>query len=219
MLALWLVIACGTESANPSDAAGEDEAPAADAPAERTTADDLAARVREELDCDNSVVRYLCAVDDLEDAPPDLPDIRTTWLGITVAVRDSRTLGDGALETAGLAQLTLTPEGVFTSSLRPTSGTEARLLGTILSNASLAAKGGADRIDVPQGLVDYLDVPPEAVWPVSRVERGWAFEGAQPARLYRAKADDGRPPAWVVVERGKGGAFLSIFPDVPWGVP
>ncbi len=177
----------------------------------------IAERVTRELDCTKSMARYLCSLTLLPGEPFELPATNTTWIGISVAVRASRTLEDGSLETASMAQLTLGPKGAWVTAVRPSSEVETVAMGQVLTNASMAAKGSATQIEVPFDLLDYLRASGDTMvpWPVRRDEHGWAFDARHPARLYRVPASDPRPASLVVVEVAPYGSYVSVFPDVP----
>lgn len=213
-MGVWLLlglVGCGLWGA-PSGP--EVATPAVDAKAEALA---IAARIEAEVDCERSFARYLCGARRVDGEPFEPPTAGRTWVGMTVAVRRSRALEDGAQETVGLAQLTVDGAGAWVTSMRPSSELESLAMGRVLSNASLAAKGAAEDIEVPQDLLDYLAGGGGGTtrWPLTRDGAGWAFTGRHAGRLFRAPAEAGRPAALVVVEASDYGAFLSIFPDVP----
>ncbi|MCB9679914.1 MAG: hypothetical protein H6733_00455 [Alphaproteobacteria bacterium] len=207
----WSLAAACTPSSAP---------PAADPSASlAAVAQAIAVRTRAEVDCTADDARFVCGMAQVPGDTFGLPTAPATWLGVSIAVRRSRAIGDGARETATVARLTVGPDGLYVESIRPTSPIESRALGAILGDASHALKGTRERIEVGQGMVDYLGQPPPAVWPLVQDDDGWRFEGDRPGRLYQVAADGDRPRALLVYEAGDRGTFVSLFPDVPWGVP
>ncbi|MCB9665666.1 MAG: hypothetical protein H6732_16275 [Alphaproteobacteria bacterium] len=217
----WLLaglLACGGGAPSPSPATEEPVAPEVDlAPADPLDfAVELAARVTREVDCTTEAVRYVCDLADLPGEAFPVPTVPETWLGVTIVVRNSRTIADGSIESESLARVTLSADGVFVGALRPSQPSERLALGRILGDTAKAAKGTLEAIEIPQGLADYLDIPPEKTWTLQREEMGWSFTGAHPARVFKVPARAGRPEAYVVVETAQGGAFVTIAPLVAW---
>lgn len=213
-----LALACA-----PSPEAPPSAAPAIDPQAEAAHAEALAvaARVELEVDCATSTERYLCPAARLPGEAFEPAAAPGTWLGSTVAVRRSRALEDGAAETVALSQLTVDTSGVSVTSVRPTTADESLVMGSVLTNVAKATRGAAPRVEVPQGLYDYLVGPQRDAtrWPLVRDAHGWSFTGKHPGRVYRVPASGDVPAAFVVVEVAPYGDFLSVFPDVPILVP
>lgn len=178
---------------------------------------ELGKRVLREVDCAEASVRYVCPLALLPGVPFEPPRELESWLGVTLVVRNSRSLADGTVESESLSRVTFSPEGITVGTLRPSAPSEKLALGRILGDTARAAKGVITLIEVPQGLADYLGIPPEESWPLQREEAGWSFNGAHPARVYKVPAEAGRPEAYVVIEAAQGGAFVTVAPIVAWG--
>ena len=206
---------------------GTVEEPPAPAPDPLGSAHELALavgeRVRDQLDCEASMVRYLCPAASLPGHPVEPSALRGAWMGLTVAMRNSHTVEANALETAAVSVLRAGEDGVSLVSLRPSDDEEVAELTSLASNLSLVLKARTDRVYISAGLSEYLRNAPLESSELRSDAHGLGFVASHPARIYKvagrppgpdAEGKGGHPAAWVVVEQGAGGAFLSVFPDV-----
>jgi len=172
--------------------------------------------VRAEIDCATSPVRYLCPVARLSQAVEfDPPEHRVALMGITVALRNSRTIHDSSMETAHGSVLVIEGQQVGIRALRPTNSAEREELSSVIGDVSRIIKGEGDTVWVSKPFDDFMTDPPDLkLAPYVTDTHGASFDNGKLSRLYRI---EGFPygASWVSFETTDSATFLSIYPDVP----
>ncbi len=173
-----------------------------------------AGRIGREIDCATNMVRYLCVATRVDGAGFVMPPEGKVLVGLTVVVRNSRTIEQGAMETAAATVLHLDPAGVMVKGLFAGNPAENQEVASLISNVSLILKGKTNEVRVSQGLEDFLrDKTDVFLQPVVDDAYGGTFDNGNMSRIYRVPRDP-EGFAYVVVESGEKGVFLSVFPDV-----
>lgn len=178
---------------------------------ERTLA--VGARAKNELDCQERVSGWGCYAAHLPGDDVPLPARTTELLGLSGLIRSSRTLPDGLTETLSFQRLTLGPDGLWQSTIRPVDEPWYRL---VVGSVVAVLRGEEPEVQVPPDFQAWLDSTPMTTDPLTRDEHGWFIDGVHDRRLVHIAAHDGRPAAWLSLEVLHGGAILSVFPDVPY---
>lgn len=168
------------------------------------------------MDCSGSPVRYLCPATRIGEATPfDAPSTPTSILGITIAVRNSRTVVDAAMETAGGSLLVMHNDRISVRPLRPTNSAEREELASVIGDVSRVLKGQGDAIWVSRTFESFAADPPATeLSALALDDLGGSFDNGKSGRVYKVDGF-GFGTCWIVLEVAPGATFLSVFPDAP----
>jgi hypothetical protein len=192
-------------------------------PLNDATVEGLAKRFAAELTCsgpaDQSPAylnRHWCPVAKITSSGAfKAPAERRTLLGLSMAVRKNDSIVKSALATTDLAILTVGPDGVLLTSLKPSNDAEKQSLGKVVVSLAFVVKGKSKTVDVPADLQDYLNSfaskPLHAVEPLSS---GAQYTGKIPSRIYHVTGTLSGE-SYVVIEQAPDGVFVNLFPITP----
>lgn len=176
----------------------------------------LSERVEREIDCEQSVARYLCDLSKVQPEAIPKPTERLALSGLTIAIRDSQPLEASVLDTSGLSVLVLTPEGgVQVHGIQASSQEEYRQARQVMTNLSMALKGTAKKLELGEALESFIATAPAETYTLTTDRYGSAFQASAPTRVYYVEEGSSGRPEYVVLEKGVGGSFLSMYPVVP----
>ncbi len=202
VLSGFLVAACGPSQADKQQQAADE------------ALRDFQQRISSELDCEQSVVRFLCDLGEVEPGVVPVPDEVERRVGLTVVLRDSRKVESAALETATLSVLIWGPEGADVQAVRASNPGERDVLGAMATQLSMASKGTTKKVRLPEDLQRALAQLPArpGAWVGTP---GGMFTQQEPTTVYRAASSAAGGSTLITLAQGEGGVFLSFFPDVP----
>jgi hypothetical protein len=180
---------------------------------------DLAHRFASELDCASGkdLNRHWCPVAKIDQSGAfQAPPARRTFLGLSMALRKGGPVVRAALDTTDLAVLTIGPDGVLVTSLKPSNDAEKKSLGPVVLSLGMVSKGRATTVDVSPDLRDYLGTfarkPLHAIKPLAA---GASYDAAAPSRIFHVTGTLSGE-AYVVIEGFGNDAIVSLFPVAPY---
>lgn len=179
------------------------------------TALKVSARLKREVDCFDKVSGFLCYATRLPGVEHPLPEARRTYLGLTSLVRSSRAIPDGTTETLMTTEMTIEPEGVWLSTIRPDTDEARGWYIPVVSTVAKSLRGEMTEIEITPELKDWFSEPLPGHHKIDRDEHGYKFQGARATRLVYVPAEGSEASAWVMFEHQPGGTFVTVFPDVP----
>lgn len=174
---------------------------------------DTIARVRREVDCEESIHRYLCGTLDLPGTTKVLPDEPVRLPGVSVGIRSSRTLERGARLTGAASFLTMTADSAEIRRAPPKNSAQRSDFAALVGRLGAYLRGEADDVAVPLGSAYVISqdfVVPKAV---TVDEHGVGWMGEYPTRLYRVTGRPGQVDLLVGIQDVGAGGFLHLFPD------
>jgi hypothetical protein len=196
---------------------------AAAEPLNDATVNDVAKRFAAELKCsgpaDESpgyLNRHWCPVAKVASSGAfKAPAERRTLLGLSMAVRKNDSIVKSALATTDLAILTVGPEGVLLTSLKPSNEQEKQSLGKVVVSLAFVVKGKSKTVDVPADLQDYLNsFASKPLHPLEPLPAGAQYSGKIPSRIYHLTGTLSGE-SYVVIEQAPDGVFVNLFPITP----
>ena len=171
----------------------------------------LAARFAAEIKCEpgaRDLQRGWCAVTKIGKAPFAAPTTATTYLGLSMELRDGAKVAPSLLDTTQPAALHVGPSGVRLTSLKPSNEEEKKeMLALVFAIAKALKDGASDPLPASAGLKGYLDG--ERKKTAYAVKPSGEYQGKLPSRIYKSGN------VFVVVEQGTGGVFVNVFPAIP----
>jgi hypothetical protein len=160
--------------------------------------------------------RHWCPVTKIATSGPfSAPAGRRTLLGLSMAVRPGDSVIHAAMGTTDLAILTVGPQGVLLTTLKPSNDQERASLGKVVGSLAMVVKGKTTTVDVPADLQGYLkSFDSKPLHPIKPLAAGGEYTAKIPARIYHITGTLSGE-SYVVLEQAPDGLFVNLFPITP----
>lgn len=174
------------------------------------------------VDCKSGkdALRMWCPVASLSTSGFTLPPVATTYVGVTVAAKNSAPLKTSLRGAPSVSALTIGPGRIKVSSITPDNAKERAALAATASIISRALEGsGKGTISVGKDLASFLDglksdLSTKGLEVSSSTGKPATFKATNPSEVALVR---GAVDAYVVLEHATDGTWVNVFPTRPYG--
>ncbi|MFT3712276.1 MAG: hypothetical protein QM817_31915 [Archangium sp.] len=197
-------------------------APPTPAPTAAAQKEDVVARIGKALDCKPTTkdpLRPWCITQLTTDAGFTTPKEGTVLVGLSVPLPASKDVREILLKATRVSALAFQGGKVKLTDVTPDNDDEKRQLLDVAVQVSMVLKDQADSIAVPKGLSEYLPTLAAGAAKSGQTVKNSAKGPATckfnaPARLWTVQR--GALTAYVVAEDTDDGAWINVYPAVPF---